>query len=158
MKLGWRNPRRGNADAALHDLQRFMVWPHFVATIDAGQAVTSTYGPKTITATDDPYSMVLASDVIRVPKDFDTWLFVGYAAALIGNAGTGRYLLGWYRNGVALNNDIGEVHSATGLSVRVLAPIQLVVTQGQTLGIGASAPGATTVASGRLSGYFLPLT
>lgn len=167
MRLGWRNARagafQGPSSPALeqnfNDLAKFMTWPHFVTTIDAAQAVTTTYSLKTITAasTDDPFQLVRSTDLISVPRTFDTWMFVGFASAIIANAGVGRYLLGWQLDGATINDALGEVHAAHALGVRVQAPIMIPVGAGQTLNVAAGAPGATTVGSGRANGYFLPL-
>lgn len=171
LKLGWSNPRPNDFEGPdlrplkdlFGNLQQFLTFPHVGVSISG--AFNTLYTDKTLTAISgapfnanfDPYSLV-RNNTIQAPRDFDSYLFVGAAGVLLSNAGNGRYIMGWRYNGATLNEWIGEVHSASGLSVRVVCPLIRPVKKGDTLAIAVAAPGNGTVDEGEAWGVFLPLT
>jgi hypothetical protein len=136
-----------------------MTWPY--AGVEVSGSHTTTYSAKTLTVIDAPSGFnahnLVRGNSIQVPRDFGHYLAVGVAGVSMTNTGTGRYLMGWRIGGVTLTDNIGEVHSASGLSVRVMCPIQRPVVSDDLLDIAAAGPTGTAAITGQAWVYFLPL-
>lgn len=167
MRLGWRNPRPNDFNSSderplkdvLSNIQQFMTWPHFTAVIDGGQAGGPGYAQRTITATDDPYSLIRAAvDDIIVPYDFDRWMFVGRAHVSVPAAGAGLYQVGFNLNGVDFSHLIEDAYSAGAIPQRAGVSVMVPVSKGQALHVKTSTPGAVNIAEGYVAGFFLPMT
>jgi len=111
MRLGWRNARPNDFQSPdqrplrdqFGDLQRFMTWPHvFVRdatlVVGAGAGAFANWDQEI----DDPYSLHTGtSQNVMVPTDFDTWMLVGQAAAIMSTSGgSGRRAVSWFVNTV----------------------------------------------------------
>lgn len=168
MQLGWRvarpNDFEGPDSRPLKDtfgnLQQFMTWPHFTATVDA-VAITAASGfvKRAITAVDDPYSLIRSNDDIQVPRDFDTWMFIGSCGILTDVDGPARGLVGWFRNGTDIPAFDHETWTPAGATDwRATATIVQPVKKGDTLAVGAFTSVNGNIVSGRANGFFLPMT
>jgi len=169
MRLGWRNPRpndfQGPDQRPLRDLfgslHQFLNWPYAGVTIDGTH--TTSYVAKTLAAINAPSGFnvhnLVRANTIQAPQDFEHWLAIGTAGVFLENTGTGRYLMGWLHNGAVLNDNIGEVHVAHALSVRVMCPFMRPVQKGDTLSIAVAGPaaGAGDIVEGEAWVMFLPL-
>lgn len=162
-KLGWRFPRpndyAGPDKKPLRDtfgnLQQFMTWPHCVFSVD-GQAYDTTFSQKNITATEDPYQLIVG-EVVQVPRDFDRWWFTG-TVGVEHSAQIGRHILGWWLNGAQMADWYHEIHFTTATANhRLLSTISMPVRKGDTLSVATRGPGAGLIGQGRGTCWFLPM-
>lgn len=162
--LGWRQPRpndfEGPDQKPIKDthgsLQQFMTWPHFGVSID-NQANSNSFIKRTITPFDDPYQLIRSDDTIQVPRDFQTWMFIGVAFLITEVAGPQRALLSWFVGGVELVGD--ENHAPAGtVDARLSAVGMTPVQRGQSLELRALGSAGGTITSGSAWGIFLPMS
>lgn len=164
-QLGWRNSRpnefqgpdaRPLSDQFV-DIQKFMTWPHFQAVIEPGVAIAAAFTAKVLTPTIDPFQLLTVSTRIQVPRDFDSWWFVGYAHVFMAASGVaGTHNVGWMLNGATQNNYLGSFYTPSAAATRTFIHSQQPLNKSDYLQVGVSAPAATTVTSAVVSGYFLP--
>ena len=167
MKLGWRHPRPNDftdpniapLKDTFGDLQKFMTWPHAQATIPAATAVNNVYGTKTLTATDDPYTLMGAANQIQAPRDHPSWMMFGYAMSNLDGAGAGLYQIGFMLNGAITSNLTADWYSAGVVDQRVNINVIAPCVAGDYFQIGLAAPAASTVvgAVSVVRCVFLPL-
>src|SRR5262245_38184816 len=162
--LGWKHPRpndyQGPDQRPLRDtfasLQQNMTWPHFGASID-NQSNSNAFIKRTITPFDDPYQLIRSDDTIQVPRDFQTWMFIGVCFCITDVTGPTRGLLSWYVSGTELVGD--ENHCPAGtIDCRVSAVGMTPVQRGQTIEIRALSSAGGTISSGSAWGMFLPMS
>lgn len=161
-RLGWRlsrpNDFTGPDSRPLRDtfgeLQKFMTWPHVGFEVDA-QAVDGTLAVKTITSTEDPYSLIIGNQ-IKVPRGFDRWMFLGLVGVRHQNL-AGRHILAWIHNGAQIDDWMDERHFAAGAEMRLLCPILMPVNKDDTLSVASRTPAAGLVIDGHAWGFFLPM-
>jgi hypothetical protein len=169
MRLGWRNPRPNDFQTPdlrpLRDmfgnLQQFMTWPHFTATIDSGQSASNGgFAKRTITPVDDPYSIIRnASDDFVVPYEFDTWMMFARAHVIIDTGGAGLYQIGFNLNTVNVEDLIEDAYSAGAVPQRAHVDGWKPVRKGDVIHVRTNAPAAVNILTGGyLACFFLPMT
>jgi hypothetical protein len=162
VKLGWRWSRASQMPQAqavtqrtFEDLQHFFTWPHFDAEV-ADASSTTTFASVGLTVVDDPYTLLSVASRIQVPRDFDSWWFIGRMSVKFFEPNAGKLQVGFKLDGATDDDLMTDTYCAGSVDWRSDVTVIYPVSKGNYLVPCVRSPNNTFITACRVKGFFLP--